>query len=205
MKIITNIIRDQAFATATDKQKEQYTSAETEQNLWVIAQQHGLTDSIKFTTFSTLVGDIILGLRKQTELTNLLVDEIGLDENRAKQLALAVTKLVSNDTPTSAPDQRPPQETGDKKQPPRHIRTMAEDMKQHQTPDEVVYTSTQEAILTEGRQAAERKTPVAIPVPPPIISKAVPPPVPTPRATPKPVPPAIPKPRKQPEEPARWG
>ncbi|MCA9354107.1 MAG: hypothetical protein KC877_01155 [Candidatus Kaiserbacteria bacterium] len=144
MKNITNELRDQAYAAATDEQSRLYTAEETFVAVNTMITKHGITGSEQGSLFSTIVGDVILGLRNQSELPQILTEELSIPTEKAVAITGDVIDLISKG---AAPTPTPNQTLKDAS----HIRTMQQDMSQHNIPDEIIYTSTQDAILQEGR------------------------------------------------------
>jgi hypothetical protein len=69
---ITKIQRQQAEEQATEAQLRLYAEPEAGEQLWNIATKYNLTERADYYNFSQLVGDVILGFYKQSEISELL-------------------------------------------------------------------------------------------------------------------------------------
>lgn len=139
-----------------------------------------------------IVGDVVLNLRKRSDLPALLSNSLGISSEKATSIATDLIDFL---------DRKPIQNTeidlsadiaeteASLKAVPR-IRTMMTDMDKVQTPGEKVYSSTQEAILKDSK---------------PAVAVMVPVPLPRPTAPPTSSPPPIPKPQNFKKDTGSWG
>lgn len=173
---INDTQRDQSYATATEEQRYLYANPESGTRLWAIAEKYHLTEGSSYLTFVTIVGDVVLGLRNRTELPTVLSDNLNLSFEQAIKITGDLIDFIDhpNNTESSAEEinqvvENSTQEISDdlssdiaeteatlKAIP--HIRTMASDMSQSQANKESTFSSTQEAILKEGRTDSDKNT-----------------------------------------------
>lgn len=92
---ITNLQRDAAYEAATNQQKALYEEPESGALLWKIAEKYQLTQDDTYRTFVIGVGDVILGLEKQTNLPGLLTEKLGLDFSQAIKLTADIIDFLN--------------------------------------------------------------------------------------------------------------
>lgn len=189
---ITNEQRDQAYETATPEQKYLYADPESGQKMYDIANKHNIVNDEQYNKYAMIVGDVVLNLRKRSDLPALLSNSLGISSEKATSIATDLIDFL---------DRKPIQNTeidlsvdiaeteASLKAVPR-IRTMMTDMDKVQTPGEKVYSSTQEAILKDSK---------------PAVAVMVPVPLPRPTAPPTSSPPPIPKPQNFKKDTGSWG
>ena len=101
---ITNLQRDAAYEAATNQQKALYEEPESGALLWKIAEKYQLTEDKTYTKFVIIIGDIILGLEKQTNLPSLLTEKLGLDFGQAIKITADMIDFLSTPVPEEVSD-----------------------------------------------------------------------------------------------------
>lgn len=179
---ITNEQRDQEYETASEIQKHLYASPASGNQLWKIAATHQLTDDKTYTEFVTAVGDVVLGFFNSIQLPQLLAERLNMDPKKALAITADVLDflepLTTGEVPAPAAPTANTTTPNPEKQPTSNqsasslqaeiekteaalnstptLRTMAADMKSVQKEsDTPTYTTTQEAILKEGKTSDE--------------------------------------------------
>lgn len=150
MPTITNEQRDIAFEAATEQQKSLCTSPESGAQLQNIASKHGIPEE-KYVLFVLIAGDTVLGLRNQSDLPQFLQIEIGVTSEQALKITGDLIDFMDGKMLAEAKDQTPLEPGNLAAKPNPQVRTMAGDIAKLQGNEETVYSSTQEAILKEGR------------------------------------------------------
>lgn len=165
MSKITNEQRDAAYEAAIDKQKFLYDSPESGALLWQLATKHDLINQTKYTAFVMVVGDVILGLEKQTNLPTLLSEKVDISFERAIKITgdiidflsqtntiqassvstVEKNNVISEPTPTSLESEIAETEAALNAIP--KIRTMAQDA--HET---TAHTSSQADLLNKSNR-----------------------------------------------------
>ena len=161
---ITNDKRDQAYIEATDQQRYLYANPESGQRLWTIAEKFSLTEDVLYTKFVILVGDVVLGLVERAELQNLLPSTLNIDTKTAAQIVTDLLVFLEQTPPTLSSNVLPDleseiAETEAALSSVPSIRTMPKDVAKIQPQTENTYSSTQEAILKEGRAESKDTEP----------------------------------------------
>ncbi|USN89146.1 MAG: hypothetical protein H6780_01870 [Candidatus Nomurabacteria bacterium] len=98
-----------------------------------------------------ITGDTVLGLRRRSELPQSLQAEVGVTAQVALQITGDLIDFMDGKMLAEAKDQVPPEPSNLAAKPNPQVRTMAGDIAKLQGNEETVYSSTQEAILKEGR------------------------------------------------------
>lgn len=162
--MITNQQREEAYDVASDVQKTFYASPETGEALREMAKKHQLGDESKYTIFVLTVGDVILDLLTADKLGAALTDTLHLEAEQAAKVVTDVRSFLGTrqtETATAIIPTADSNLTSDIAQNEAFLkampgmRTMSGDMNGKTTDDIPTYTSTQEAILKEGRLAQE--------------------------------------------------
>lgn len=138
---ITNEQRDQAYETATEGQRHLYASPAGGKKMRSIADKYNITTKEQYKNYALMVGDVILNLRNRSELPALLVQTLGINNEQALMITGELIDFLDQ-TPSAAPAPIP------------------------QTPNEPTYSSTQEALLSEGKPNPIPAPPNPIPAPP---------------------------------------
>lgn len=167
--MITPEQREQAFEQASDTKRELYDSYQSGMKLENISKTHGVQ---KHFTFLTAVGDVVLGFYQTAQLPQLLQSEVGVTADQASAITADVLDFLAPLQLSSAAVTTDPVPVAVSEKPTAPvIRTMANDMayvKEHPDAEPPVYTSTQTAILREGR--AQNTPPPSAPTVPPAAS-----------------------------------
>lgn len=157
---ITDEQFEAAYASATPAQKYLCTLAGNE--LLQIAEKHRLTNPDIYKMFSLIVGDVVLGFYKSSDLPAIFARELGLVSETANSVARDLLDFLA---PLSDETWQPPQETTDIALEVEAMESALETlpqvrtMPQAPTGSEPVYTSTQAAILHESAQSVPAPTP----------------------------------------------
>ena len=146
MSTITNEQRDTAYAAATEEQKSLCNSGA---RLQAIATKYNLPEE-KYLPYVLIAGDTVLGLRSRSDLPQFLQIEVGVTSEQALKITGDLIDFMDGKTLAEAKEQTSPKSSPTPKPNPQ-VRTMAGDMAKIQNNDEPVYSSTQEAILKEGK------------------------------------------------------
>lgn len=157
---ITNQQRNHAYENASDIQKSLYASPESGEALWKIAETYGLTNDSVYTQFVVTVGDVVLGLLPADELISKLSTDLSINQDKATAIILDVQGFLlplQNNKATPKFEPASPNLANDIAEAEEalkaipHIRTMANDIEEASSSHIPTYTSTQEAILREGK------------------------------------------------------
>lgn len=155
MPIITNEQRDAAYEAASESTKQLCSSPESSQRLETIAKKYQLGD-MKTAHLVLITGDTVLGLRRRSELPQSLQAEVGVTAQVALQITGDLIDFMEGkefSAYTQIP--LPPKPPATKHRTNPAVRTMAGDMAKLQN-DEPVYSTTQETLLSEGRQRQQQ-------------------------------------------------
>jgi hypothetical protein len=172
---ITDEQRDEVYTNATEQQQYLYSNPESGRRMFALATKYSLATDESYKKFAFLVGDVILGFFNRTELPTLLTTTFTLTEEQALGITADILDFLENkETATetnsiSLPHINPSTETAIKEgsstplpstpvaavpetaeAPISRIRTMAGDMAKSQVSNEIVYSSSQEALLREA-------------------------------------------------------
>lgn len=160
---ITKTHREQAELTATEVQIRLYDSEESGEVLWSIAIKFGLTEQKRYFTFTRMVGDVILGFYKITDLRALIQYTFqSLDQRQQELLEVELKKFLAPLFPESELSlERDIIEVEKITHSIEGLRTMAGDVKALHSTEVPTHQSTQADIL--GRTTPEVK--VAAPLP----------------------------------------
>lgn len=102
---ITNEQRDIALKNASEHQVNLYSSPESGRKLREIAVENEIIDESTYTEFAITVGDMILGLISTLELSNKLVNDMGLPTERAVKITNEITALIKETKKTNGSDE----------------------------------------------------------------------------------------------------
>jgi hypothetical protein len=171
---ITKQQREQAEEQASEVQLHLYAEPEAGEQLWNIATKFDLTERSVYYSFTHLVGDIVLGFYKESDLAALIanklpqiqgVQKIGLEADIKVFLypltdpSAILPRTSAARTPVPSAEIAETELALEKMQ---GLRTMAQDLKEaeaHQSPAvETVYQSSQTDILRPG-SGDDGKTP----------------------------------------------
>lgn len=168
-----------AYSYASPTQK--YLCSCSGNELRSIATKHGITDQSAYTKFGLLVGDVILGITKVSDLQITLSQEIGLDDLAANKVTRDLIDFLA---PLSDPNWQPPLETltSPKTSPEASVaatdiaielaeteaeiqsipalRTMSGNSQFKPESGEPVYSSTQAAIISEALRVPTEQPPL---------------------------------------------
>ena len=147
MPTITNEQRDVAYEAATEEQK---TLCNSGARLQTIATEHNIPDE-KYLPYVLIAGDTILGLRSRSDLPQFLQIEVGVTSEQALKITGDLIDFMDGKTLSESEDVTSMESANAAPKPNPQVRTMAGDIAKLQGNEETVYSSTQEAILKEGR------------------------------------------------------
>ena len=168
---ITNQQRNAAYEVASETNKFLYASPESGEALWKIAEKYNLTDDTNYNKFILVVGDMILDLSKPVELPSILSQNLGLSTamstvvsteiNNALEILTTQAEIYnSSEDAAMALDIAEAEASLSNLPNIPHVRTMANDVELQQAQSHIpTYTSTQSAILNEGRTKPEASAP----------------------------------------------
>lgn len=153
---ITNEQRDEAYKTASEIQRYLYAAPESGRRMSDIATKHGIVSTEQYRNYALLVGDVILNLRNRSELPAAMTETLGIKSEQSVKITADLIDFLdhkekTNDSENLASDIA---ETEATLEAIPQVRTMADDMRQSQAAKETIYSSSQEAILKDGRTAA---------------------------------------------------
>jgi hypothetical protein len=137
----------QSYAGLTPAQAYLYSSPDSGVSLFAMATKYQINSSYR--DFAIIVGDVILGTKKVTELTNLLQEQLHIEKTLAEAIARDLLDFLA---PLSDPSWQPPK-NNEPVEIAAEVLAMEQALtEQYQQPqnEEPVYTSTQSAILREG-------------------------------------------------------
>ncbi len=173
--------REDAYNTATAKQRSLYEGSENGQALYTISQRHGISDQDRHLHFLVAVGDVILGLVPQEKLPELFVERLQISQPDAMRITADVLDFLAplnQPTNTPVPITTQPQpaemtkvstdsqdtlaaelaETEAAFKQLQPIRTMAHDMETIRTEEEPVHQAASQETILNGQGNAEKNT-----------------------------------------------
>ena len=115
-----------------------------------IATKYNLPEE-KYLPYVLIAGDTVLGLRSRSDLPQFLQIEVGVTSEQALKITGDLIDFMDGKTLSESEDVTSMESANAAPKPNPQVRTMAGDIAKLQGNEETVYSSTQEAILKEGR------------------------------------------------------
>ncbi|MEN9920271.1 MAG: hypothetical protein RL538_164 [Candidatus Parcubacteria bacterium] len=177
---ITKTQREQAEERASEVQLRLYAEPEAGEQLWNIARKFSLTERNTYYTFSQLVGDVVLGFYKQSDIDALIANKLPQVQGAQRisleadikiflypltdptYVAPGVTAPEAPSVPSAPQSTARPELSAEIKEAEREleevqsIRTMASDMKEAQHMP--TYTSSQDDLIRPSTTSAPLST-----------------------------------------------